>query len=84
MLRGMTTFKCTEFKRTFRAPDFEYMATVYSMPQRCKHCDSIRTLPLSSYSGVFSIFGFGGILKIFGFGKPDRFYEELWEKMESK
>lgn len=50
MLRGMTTFKCTCCGKRFRAPDIEYAATVYSMPQPCPHCGSVRTRP----AGLFS------------------------------
>lgn len=45
MLRGITTFKCTQCGHTFKAPDFEYMAMVYSTPQKCPKCGSIRTRP---------------------------------------
>ena len=45
MLRGVTTFKCTQRGHTFKAPDIEYMATVYSMPQKCLKCGSVRTRP---------------------------------------
>lgn len=45
MLRGVTTFKCTQCGHTFKAPDIEYMATVYSMPQKCPKCGSWRTRP---------------------------------------
>lgn len=47
MLRGVTTFKCTQCGHTFKAPDIEYMATVYSMPQKCPKCGSVRTRPAS-------------------------------------
>lgn len=49
MFRRYTTFKCTQCGAKFTAPDFEYMATVYTMPQRCPNCGSIRTRP----SGLF-------------------------------
>lgn len=45
MLRGMTTFKCTQCGHKFLAADVEYMATAYSMPQRCPECGSVRTRP---------------------------------------
>ncbi len=45
MLRGTITFKCTRCGKHFRASDIEYAATVYSMPQPCSHCGSVRTRP---------------------------------------
>ena len=45
MLRGITTFKCTQCGHTFKAPDVVYMATVYAMPQKCPKCGSIQTRP---------------------------------------
>lgn len=45
MLRGMTTFKCTQCGHKFLAADVEYMATAYSTPQRCLKCGSVRTRP---------------------------------------
>ena len=47
MLRGITTFKCTQCGAKFPAPDIEYMATAYSMPQKCPKCGSMRTRPVS-------------------------------------
>ena len=47
MLREVTTFKCTQCGAKFPAPDIEYMATAYSMPQKCPKCGSIRTRPVS-------------------------------------
>ena len=49
MLRGITIFKCTQCEHTFKAPDIEYMATVYSMPQKCPKCRSWRTRPVSLF-----------------------------------
>ena len=45
MFRGMTTFKCTQCGNKFVALDVEYMATAYSVPQRCPQCGSVRTRP---------------------------------------
>lgn len=45
MVRGITTFKCTLCGEKFRAMDIEYAATVYSLPQKCPKCGSIRTRP---------------------------------------
>ena len=49
MLRGITTFKCTQCGAKFPAPDIEYMATAYSMPQKCPKCGSWRTRPVSLF-----------------------------------
>ena len=68
MYRGTTRFKCTECGEVFTAPDIEYNATVYSVPQPCPHCKSIRTMP-------HSVLPFGNI-----FSKS--VYESIWEKME--
>lgn len=46
MLRGKTIFKCTQCSKIFIALDLEYAATIYSCPQVCKRCGSIRTLPI--------------------------------------
>lgn len=45
MLRGFTKFHCTNCGREFTAPDIEWMATVYTAPQPCPNCGSIRTMP---------------------------------------
>lgn len=47
MMRGTTTFVCTECKRKFKAPDIEYLCTALSVPQKCPHCQSLRTRPVS-------------------------------------
>ena len=47
MMRGTTTFVCTECKRKFKAPDIEYLCTALSVPQECPHCQSLRTRPVS-------------------------------------
>lgn len=46
MLRGITLFRCTQCGKLFLAPDIEFGATVLTVPQPCKRCGSIRTLPL--------------------------------------
>ncbi|MCQ2305632.1 MAG: hypothetical protein MJZ97_11655 [Bacteroidales bacterium] len=49
MYRGTTLFKCTECKHHFKADDIEYNCMVYSVPQPCPECGSIRTLPVSQH-----------------------------------
>lgn len=60
MLRGKIKFKCTECCHKFVAADFEYAATVYSMPQRCPECGSIRTMP----NDIHNLFNKGAYKKI--------------------
>ena len=50
MYRGNITFKCTRCGNRFTAPDYEYAATIYTCPQRCPKCGSMRTRP----AGLFS------------------------------
>lgn len=45
MIRGTTRFQCTECGERFIAPDIEYMATVFSVPQKCPKCQSYHTMP---------------------------------------
>ena len=45
MIRGTILFKCTECGNRFKAPDIEYDATIYSLPQPCPKCGSKRTRP---------------------------------------
>lgn len=52
MYRGFALFKCTQCGEKFKAPDIEYAATVYSMPQPCPKCGSIRTRPISLFGKV--------------------------------
>lgn len=49
MFKGMTLFKCTQCGKHFKAPDIEYCATTFSMPQPCPKCGSIRTRPVSLF-----------------------------------
>lgn len=64
MLRGTIKFKCTSCGHKFMAMDFEYAATVYSMPQRCPECGSIRTMP-------------NGVLNIFNKSAYEKIWEEM-------
>ena len=52
MFKGMTLFKCTQCGKHFKAPDIEYCATTFSMPQPCPKCGSIRTRPASLFRKV--------------------------------
>lgn len=45
MFRGFCQFKCTQCGNKFEAPDVEYMATIYTAPQKCPKCSSMRTRP---------------------------------------
>ena len=68
MLRGIITFKCTKCGNKFKAPDFEYMATIFSVPQPCPKCGSMRTRPASFLLGKLK----------------DKAYEPIWKNMEEK
>ena len=50
MLRGVTRFKCDVYGHTFRSMDFEWQATVYTMPVPCPNCGSRHTIPKSLLS----------------------------------
>lgn len=47
MIRGKRLFICDRCRNKFMAPDIEYAATTYSMPQKCPHCSSQHTMPYS-------------------------------------
>ena len=47
MYRGKNLFVCSKCGKRFIAPDFEWCATVFSAPQPCPKCGSIRTRPWS-------------------------------------
>lgn len=51
MLRGITTFKCDECGHTFKGPDMEWRATVFTAPLQCPTCGSWHTAP----RGLFGI-----------------------------
>lgn len=67
MFRGITIFKCTKCGKRFIAPDIEYMATAYSVPQPCPRCGSIRTRP----AGLFPFTLINNLN-----------YKCIWERME--
>lgn len=72
MLRGKTLFICDECGNKFTAADFEYNATVFSMPMPCTKCGSNHTVPAS----VFSLLG-----KL----NPQRaMYRKIWAEMDEK
>lgn len=45
MLRGTTTFKCTDCGNTFHGPDIEWRATTFTTPCGCPQCGSFHTMP---------------------------------------
>lgn len=49
MQRGNTHFKCSDCGKVFKAPDVEYMATSYSVPQPCPQCGKCHTFPLRNW-----------------------------------
>ena len=83
MFKGMTLFKCTQCGKHFKAPDIEYCATTFSMPQPCPKCGSIRTRPVS----LFGCPKCGSIRTrpVSLFGKvTEEVYRGIWERMEEK
>ena len=70
MLRGTTTFKCTQCGEKFKGLDIEWMATIFSCPQPCPKCGSIRTRPWS----LLDLFGLGG----------NAGYKSIWEQIEKE
>lgn len=52
MFRGFCKFRCSKCVKRFTAPDFEYCATIFSAPQKCPQCGSMRTRPTE-----FTLFG---------------------------
>ena len=69
MIRGTTLFICDKCNKLFKAPDIEYNATVFSVPQHFPKCGSIHTMPL----GVGSFLG-----KL----NPKRaIYRKIWEEL---
>ncbi len=72
MVRGTTLFICDECSKKFMAPDIEYMASVYSVPQPCPQCGSRHTMPESVGS-------------LLGKMNPQRtMYKKIWEKMDKQ
>ncbi len=41
----MIKFKCNDCKHVFTAADMELMATTFTVPQTCPHCNSTHTYP---------------------------------------
>ena len=49
MLRGFTKFKCPKCGETFKGPDFEWHATVWTAPLTCPKCGCKECLPKDSW-----------------------------------
>lgn len=47
MVRGIIKFVCNDCGNKFKAPDIEWNATVYSVPQPCPKCGGMHTKPAS-------------------------------------
>ena len=45
MYRGIIKFVCNDCGKKFKAPDIEWNATVYSVPQPCPKCGGMDTKP---------------------------------------
>lgn len=46
MYLGETTFICRSCGNKFKAPAYEWAATVFIAPQPCPQCSSMRTRPV--------------------------------------
>lgn len=55
MVRGETTFICTNCKNEFIGMDVEYRCMVFSWPMPCPHCGSIRTLPVHAFRNFITL-----------------------------
>ncbi len=53
MFRGYARFKCDKCGATFKAPDIEYMAAMWSTPQPCPACGSLHTWPCGLLGSIF-------------------------------
>ena len=73
----MITFKCTECENKFKAIDIEYNCTVFSTPQKCPKCNSVKTIPYNEIT-LFGHSFFGS----YRFNKKT--YSYIWEKMENR
>ena len=49
MLRGITTFECTECKNVFKGSDCEWHASVFTAPCKCPQCGGFRTMPQGAF-----------------------------------
>ena len=45
MYRGIIKFVCNDCGNKFKAPDIEWLATIYSVPQPCPKCGGMHTRP---------------------------------------
>ena len=45
MYRGIIKFVCNDCGNKFKAPDIEWGATIYSVPQPCPKCGGMHTRP---------------------------------------
>ena len=45
MYRGIIKFVCNDCGNKFKAPDIEFNATFYSVPQPCTKCGGMHTKP---------------------------------------
>ena len=45
MVRVIIKFVCNDCGNKFKAPDIEWLATIYSVPQPCPKCGGMHTRP---------------------------------------
>lgn len=68
MYRGIIKFVCNDCGNKFKAPDIEWNATGYSVPQPCPKCGGMHTKPAR-------FFNFLSLLENFT-------YKRLWKEID--
>lgn len=68
MYRGIIKFVCNDCGNKFKAPDIEWEATIYSIPQPCPKCGGMHTRPVR-------FFNFLSLLDYFT-------YKRLWKEID--
>lgn len=68
MVRGIIKFVCNDCENKFKAPDIEWNATVYNVPQPCPKCGGMDTK-------TARFFNFLSLLENFT-------YKRLWKEID--
>ena len=56
MYRGTIKFVCNDCGNKFKAPDIEWLATIYSVPQPCPKCGGMHTRPDRCFKSDYFIY----------------------------
>lgn len=68
MYRGIIKFVCNDCGNKFKAPDIEWGATIYSVPQPCPKCGGMHTKPAWFFNFL---------------SLPENFtYKRLWKEID--